>query len=258
MRKISFSISCLACIFLLNNSAYSQGWVIEESINSITYISDGWIKSLPDEMDEVPMTSMYNPGSGIVLLINESDMTYAKGSADDYCNAMKTIMEEMNMQMPDEQKKMMDDMIAQEKAKPAPVVTVEKSSGGSVAGYNTTKYSIKVDGELFEEKWISDDASLNDLIRIMNETMDMTVAIAGCSVPDEVFLRNAPEFSETYKNIERAGIELKSVSYEYGSGESGTDVVSLQKEDLSSDEFEVPGDYSQISFGELIMSMSGM
>lgn len=242
----------------MNNSVYSQGWVIEESNNSITYIGDGWIKSLPDDMDEMPMTSMYNPGSNLIIMINENDMTYAKGSADDYCNAMKTMMREMNMQMPAEQKKMMDEMIAQEKAKPAPKVTVETSNGGSVAGYNTTKYSIKVDGELFEEKWISNDAALNDLIRIMNETMDMTINIAGCSVPDEIFLKNAPEFSETYKNVERAGIELKNVSYEYGSGESGTDVVNLQKEDLSPDEFEVPGDYSEISFDELIISMAGM
>jgi hypothetical protein len=258
MRKILNFIFVIACILFLNNSVYSQGWVMEESNNSITYISDGWIKSLPDEMDEMPMTSMYNPGSNLIIMINENDMTYAKGSADDYCNAMKTMMSEMNMQMPEEQKKMMDDIIAQEKAKPAPKVIVEKSNGGSIAGYNTTKYSIKVDGKLFEEKWISDDASLNDLIRIMNETQDMTINIAGCSVPDAIFLKNAPEFSEAYKNVERAGIELKSVSYEYGSSESGTEVVSLQKEDLSSDEFEMPGDYSQISFDELIISMSGM
>lgn len=258
MRKIPLTIFFLTCIFLLNNSVYSQSWVIQESNNSITYVGDGWIKSLPEDMDEVPMTSMYNPGSNLIIMINENDMTYAKGSADDYCNAMKSMMSEMNMQMPEEQKKMMDDMIAQEKAKPAPKVTVEKSNGGSIAGYNTTKYSIKVDGELFEEKWISDDPSLDDLIRIMNTTIDMSFKIAGCTVPDEVFLKNAPEFSEAYKNVEKAGIELKSVSYEYGSGDSGTEVVSLQKEDLSSDEFEVPGDYSQISFDELIMSMSGM
>ena len=258
MRKILNFIFVIACLLLLNNSVYSQGWVMQESNNSVTYIGDGWLKSLPDDMDEIPMTSMYNPGSNLIIMINENDMTYAKGSADDYCNAMKTMMNEMNSQMPEEQKKMMADMIAQEKAKPAPKVTVEKSNGGSIAGYNTTKYSIKVDGELFEEKWISDDASLNELIRLMNKTMDMTMNIVGCSVPDEVFLKNSPEFSETYKNIERAGIELKSVSYEYGSSESGTDVVSLQKENLSSDEFEVPEGYSEVNFGELIMSMSGM
>jgi hypothetical protein len=187
-------------------------------------------------------------------------LTYAEGSPEDYCNAMKSMMNEMNMQMPADQKKMMEDMIAQEKAKPAPKVSVQKSGGENIAGYSTTKYSISVDGELFEEKWISSDASLNDLIRIriMNKTVDMTMKIAGCTVPDEVFLRNSPEFSEAYKNVERSGIELKSLNYEYSDGESGSDVVSLQKEDISSNEFEVPGDYSQISFNELIKSMSGM
>jgi hypothetical protein len=243
---------------MLNYSAYSQGWVMEESNNSVTLIGEGWIKSLPGDMDEIPMTSLYNPGSGIIIMINENDLTYAEGSPEDYCNAMKSMMNEMNMQMPADQKKMMEDMIAQEKAKPAPKVSVQKSGGENIAGYSTTKYSISVDGELFEEKWISSDASLNDLIRIMNKTVDMTMKIAGCTVPDEVFLRNSPEFSEAYKNVERSGIELKSLNYEYSDGESGTDVVSLQKEDISSNEFEVPGDYSQISFNELIKSMSGM
>jgi len=258
MRKILSTLFTLACIFILNNSIYSQGWVMEESNNSVTFISEGWIKSLPGDMDEIPMTSLYNPGSGIIIMINENDLTYAEGSPEDYCNAMKSMMNEMNMQMPADQKKMMEDMIAQEKAKPAPKVSIQKSSGEAIAGYSTTKYTISVDGELFEEKWISSDASLNDLIRIMNKTVDMTMKIAGCTVPDEVFLRNSPEFSEAYKNVERSGIELKSLNYEYSDGESGSDVVSLQKEDISSNEFEVPGDYSQISFNELIKSMSGM
>jgi len=258
MKKLLPIILSLAFVVLLNSSIYSQGWIIEESNNSITYIGDGWAKTLPDDMDEIPMTSMYNPGSNLFIIINENDMTYAKGSPDDYCKAVKTMMSEMNKQMPAEQKKMMDEMIAQEKAKPAPKVSVEKSSGGSIAGYNTTKYSIEVDGELFEEKWISNDASLSGLIQFMNKAIDMTMKTAGCSVPDQVFLRNAPEFSETYKNVERSGIELKSVSYEYGSEETGTDVVSLQKEDISADEFEVPEGYSEVNFGDLVMSMSGM
>jgi len=258
MKKLLNIIFTFTLIFFVSNSIYSQGWIMEESDNSVTFIGNGWVKTLASNMEEVPITSMYNLGTNTIILINEDELTYVKGSADDYCNAIKAMRDEMNKQMPTEQVKMMEDLIVQEKAKPAPTVIVQKGSGESIAGYSTTKYSILVDGELFEEKWISSDLALKGLVQAMNENVDLTLKIAGCSVPDEAFLKTAPEFSTAYKNVERSGIELKSISYEYGSAEPGTEVVSLQKEDLSSEEFEVPGDYSESNFEEFIMSMFGM
>jgi len=258
MRKLLNIALCFAYIFLLNNSVYSQGWILEESNNRVTYIGNGWVKAVEGDMEEVPITSMYNPGSNIIIMINEGDMTYAKGSADDFCNSMKSFQSEMNKNMPAEQQKMMEEMIAQQKAKPEPKITIEKSGDESIAGYSTTKYSISVDGELFEEKWISTDASLRGLVQIMNSTVDMGHKLAGCSVPDESFLKNAPEFSKQYLDIERSGVELKSIRYEFGNADTDTEVVSIEKENLPSDEFKVPGDYSEVSFQELIMSMSGM
>jgi hypothetical protein len=191
-------------------------------------------------------------------MINENEMTYAKGSTEDFCKAMKSMQDDMKSQMPAEQQKMMEQMIAEERAKPAPKITIQKSGGESIAGYNTSKYSISVDGELFEEKWISNDVSLKSIIQVMNATVDMTIKTVACSVPDEAFLKNAPEFSKEYLDVERTGIELRSVRYEYGSADTEADIVGIDREDLSSDEFEVPEDYSKTSFKEIIMSMSGM
>lgn len=258
MKKImNYTLLSIAIIFV-TNLCYSQGWIISDANNNVTLIGKGWVKTFPDDMEEFPVTTMYNAGENVIIMINDNDMSYAKGSGDDYCNAMKSMREEMNSKMPQEQQQMMKDMIAQEKAKPAPKVSIQKSSGETVAGYSTMKYSISVNGELFEEKWISNDASFKDLIQITNQLTDWSLKIAGCTVPDEVFLKNAPEFSKEYMDVERAGVELKSVRYEYGSAETDTDVVSIEKEDISSDEFEVPEDYSEISLKDLILSMSGM
>ena len=258
MKRIMNYTLLIIALFIISSSGYSQGWIITDADNSVTFISDEWVKSYESGMDEVPITSMFKPGSDLFIMINENDMVYAKGTTEDFCNAMKSMQEDMNKQMPPEQQKMMEQMIADEKAKPAPEVTIQKSGGESIAGYNTTKYSISVNGELFEEKWISSDASLKSLIEVLNKTVDMTLKVAGCSVPDESFLKNAPEFSKEYLEVERAGIELRSIRYEYGSAEPETDILSIEREDISSDEFEVPEDYSEISMKELIMSMAGM
>jgi len=258
MKRIMNYTFLIIIFYIISTSGYSQSWIITESNNNVTIIGNGWVKTFPDDMDEVPVTTMYNAGKNLIIMINDNDMTYTKGSSDDFCNAMKSMRDEMNQQMPPEQQQMMKDLIAQEKAKPAPKVTVQKSGGESIAGYNTTKYNISVDGELFEEKWISNDASLQDLIQITNHFSDWSLQTAKCTVPDEVFLRNAPEFSKEYMDVERTGVELRSVRHEYGSVEPETDIVSIEKEDLSPEEFEVPEDYSEVSMKEIILSMSGM
>ncbi|MCK5704994.1 MAG: hypothetical protein KAI29_27770 [Cyclobacteriaceae bacterium] len=255
MKSIFNYIFTIALFFLISIKSQAQGWVMSESDNSVTIIGDGWIKSI-DSGEEGDLTFMFNTSKNIIIMIDDANAIYAKGSGDDYCNAMKSMMNEMNKQMPPEQLKMMQDMIDQEKAKPAPKVTVLKGNGEVIAGYQTTKYSINVNGELFEEKWITNDPALKSILEVYKSTHELTSKIVTCAVPDESFLKSSPEFSSEYKNVERAGIELKSISYEYGSPETQTEVISLEKEDISSYEFEIPDDYGKTSFKELIMSMS--
>ncbi len=252
---LKYLIAILIFLFI-GYKSHSQGWIITESNNSITLIGEGWVKSISND-EEGESTSMFNAAKGVIIMIDDANETFAKGSGDDFCNAMISMREEMNKQMPPEQLKMMEDIIKDQKAKPAPKVAITKESGGEIAGYETVKYSIIVDGELFEEKWITDDQALKSIIDIYRRMQQLTDQTVKCAVPDESFLKSSPELSNEYKEVELSGVELKSISYEYGS-ETQTDVVSLEREDISSSEFEVPESYSEISFKDFIMSMSGM
>ncbi|MCK5470195.1 MAG: DUF4412 domain-containing protein [Cyclobacteriaceae bacterium] len=255
MKSIFNYIFTIVLFFTIGIKSQAQGWVMSESDNRVTIIGDEWIKSISNG-EEGELTFMFNGGRDIIILIDDVSETYAKGLGNDYCNAMKSMMEEMKSQMPPEQLKMMKDMINQQKAKPAPKVTVTKGRGEVIAGYQTEKYSINVDGELFEEKWITNDPALKSILEVYKSIQELTSKTVTCAVMDESFLKTSPEFSSEYKNVERTGIELKSISYEYGSPETQTEVISLEKEDISSYEFEIPDDYGKTSFKELIMSMS--
>ena len=257
MKSIFNYIFTIVFFFLIGIKSQAQGWVMSESDNRVTIIGDGWIKSISNG-EEGELTFIFNGARDIIILIDEVSEKYAKGSGNDYCNAMKSMMDEMKSQMPPEQLKMMEDMINQQKAKPAPKVTVTKGKGEVIAGYQTEKYSINVDGELFEEKWISNDPGLKSLLEVFKSIQELSLKTVTCAVMDESFLKTSPEFSIEYTNLERAGIELKSISYEYGSQQSGTDVVSLEKEDIPFSEFEVPEGYSELSLNDLLSSMSEM
>jgi len=258
MKKYALLLIFALLLSTLNGiKSHAQDWVMTEADNTVTYISDGWIKSI-EGSEEEDMTFMYNPSKDIIIMIDDANERYAKGSGDDYCNAMKAMRDEMNKQIPPDQAKMMQDMIEQQKAKPAPKVSVNKEAGERIAGYPTDKYSIYVDGELFEEKWMSMDPALKDILQIIRSIVEFTARTASCSVPDESFLTASPEFSTEYKKLEGSGVELKSVSYEFGNPEVDSEVVSLEKEDIPSSEFEVPDGYSELSFQDIIMAMSGM
>jgi hypothetical protein len=259
MKKVVFLPYLVGILFILSViNAHSQGWIMTEADNSMTYISDGWIKAITSDEEMQDLTFMFNADKDIIIMVDDANERYAKGSGQDYCNAMKSMRDEMNKKMSPEQLKMMEDMISEQKAKPAPRVTVEKGEGEEIAGFRTEKYAVYSDGELFEEKWITSDPSLKSILDMIKKTQELTSKIVKCGVPDESFLKSSPEFSEEYKKLEIAGIELRSVRYEYGSEDLQTDVVSLEKEDIPSSEFEVPDGYSELSFQDIIMAMSGM
>jgi hypothetical protein len=259
MKKVVFLPYLVGFLLILSvTNALSQGWVITEADNSMTYISDGWIKSITSDEEMQDITFMFNANKDIIIMVDDANERYAKGSGEDYCNAMKSMRDEMNKKMPPEQLKMMEDMINEQKAKPIPKVTVEKGDGEEIAGFQTEKYAVYADGELFEEKWITTDQSLKNILDIVTITQELTSKIVKCGVPDESFLKSSPEFSPEYKKLEIAGIELKSIRYEFGSEDLQTDVISLEKEDIDSSEFEVPDGYSELSFKDIILAMSGM
>jgi hypothetical protein len=259
MKRVAFLPFLFTLLIILTGfKTYAQGWVMTEADNSIIYISDSWIKANTNEEEMQDITFMFNASRNMIVMIDDANERYASGSGEDYCNAMKSMRDEMNKNMPPDQLKMMEDMINQQKAQPAPKVTVTKGDGEEIAGYQTDKYSVFSNGVLFEEKWITSDPSLKNLLDIIKKTQELTSKIVICGVPDDSFLKGSPEFSTEYRKLEVTGVELKSISYESGNPDTQTDVVSLEKEDIPSSEFEVPDGYIEYSFQDLIMAMSGM
>ena len=242
---------------LITSTVYPQVWVITEANNNTTYIGKEWFKSIANDEDGMS-SSIYNLSEDIMILIDDNQEIYTKGSSVDFCNAMRSFRDDMNKNIPASQQKMMQDMIKAEKAKPVPEITVSKSNGEKIAGYQTTKYSIFINGGLYEEMWITNDSTLSNIMKAYRKILKELSKITECSVPDEAFLKSSPEFAKEYKEVEMAGIILKSINYDDYESNMQIEVVSLTKEDIPASEFEPPEGYKLVSFKELLMSKSGM
>ena len=200
-----------------------------------------------DEGEEETIT-MYNSAENRIVMINESNQTYAVGTLEEYCDALKSMRKGMSAEL-------LQNMIEQQKAMPVPKIIVTKEKGETIMGYATVKYTLESDRDFFEEKWITNDPGLNEIVRVYGEMMEFTSKLVACSVPDASFLKGDPEFSETYKEVQASGFELMTFSYDAEGTESSSEVINIEKGVVHASEFDIPEGYTKQSFQKFMMTM---
>ena len=254
-KNIQFILLTLPLfIFTLNISA--QGWVMEDRDGSTTYMLGDWVKV--DDPEAEGFSSIYNLSERILILVNPDQNSYAEGTIDDYCAALNDMTSKMMEGMTEEQKQMMETYMKNSNSGPAPDVKIQsEGTGEKVAGYSTEKYSVMVDGELFQEVWISKDGALQDIVDAYTEIEPITREMVGCS-SFEINLDIDPEYSEAYLELMQSGVELKSISYEYGSPDPGTDIVRLERAALTKEDLIPPAGYKKVNFQEFMNAQQGM
>lgn len=213
------------------------GIVATDSDGSKTYVSDGKIKHQDHEEGMI-----LDSKTGEVVYFNSGNKSYTRGKMSDYCAAMSNLMQQMMQSMPPEYKKMLG--IGEEKKSPK-VTIVSEGSGGTLIGYKTEKYKVMADGELYEELWLTtDDALMKEfkpLVPLFSEffkcskIMEMVVPVEG-----------SPEYA---KLLEK-GFTLKSIKYENGDQNIETNITDLLLKDISTEEFQPPAGYKELSFSE--------
>ena len=185
-----------------------------------------------------------------MIFINTEQNLYASGTPEEYCTSISALFDRMMKGVPEEQRKMMEQMMNKGKDASHPDVAVVKSGdGGTIAGHKTVKYRVLVNGAVYKEIWLTSDASL------MQEYKPLIPALKkfdACTAG--LKMEPSPENSPEYQKLWEAGFELKSVSYEEGSPEPETDVVQLEKKAVPESEFRAPKGYKQVSFAELLQT----
>lgn len=229
----------------ITNLSSGQGFTFEQANGDMTLVDKGWIKEISE--NEI---FMFNIEKDILYIIAPNNESYTEGSMQDYCDAMKTMMETMKQSIPAEY---LDEMITTQNNLPIPDVKVKNTGNGrEIAGYNTDRYEIIVNGELYEEKWISTDASFSKLITFYSHVYKTWELMDECSVLDEAFIGKDAESTKAYIELENKGIELKAVSHEYGYGETTKEVMDVQKGSIDASEFSPPDGFRKLTFSEFI------
>ena len=220
-------------------------WVMLEQNGNKTLISNGRLKFTSEGFSWI-----FNGPKKEMIFIHDGQNFYWRGTADAYCSNSAAMLEQMMKDMPEEQRNMIEQMMAKGNQSAGHKVAVVKNGHGeTIAGLKTMKYRVLVDGELFEEVWLATEASL---MREFKPLVPMLQKFDSCL--GNMDIEFTPEKSAEYQKLWETGFQLKSVRYESGSPETETDVVRMEKADIPDQEFEVPAGYQQRSFAEMMQS----
>ncbi len=229
------------------------GVILTYKDGSRTYIDNGRIK----HTDQEAQTDIFDTRKGLVTLIEAEDKAYAQGTVEDFCEAGKSAMQEAMSGMSPEEKAMMEQMMKPKEAEPAVkplrVSVSRQGSGGKIAGFNTEKYQVTVDGEPYEELWLSDDPALVKELGNMKKLSEMASGMASCmgagmgSTPIA-----APEDTAEYQSLYQKGFPIKIVPQGAEGEESGEEVVKVEKGPVPDAEFQPPADYRKVPFTEFM------
>jgi hypothetical protein len=240
-KKWSF-LMAMAIVFLFVIPA-NAGFVMVSQNGETTLISKGRMKNAWDGI-----IMILNGPRDEIIFINSEQKTYSSGTTDEYCKSMSAMFEQMMKGVPEEQRKMIKQMMTKGKESSRQDISIVKSGdGGIIAGYKTLKYKVLVGGELFEEIWMCQDSSL------MKEYMPLIPVIKKFnSCENSMEMEPSPENSPEYQKLLEAGVELKRVNYEEGGSEPETNVVQLDKKTIPEGEFKSPLGFKKIPFAKFL------
>lgn len=137
-------------------------------------------------------------------------------------------------------------------AKLPPLSIVKTDVTERIAGYDTIKYQVQVDGELFQELWIAPTLDVSpdlNIDRYLTQQRKIGAGMAGKSADQY----NALYLSDDYRQLLEKAFVLKMVTHHIAGGFERT-ATSVNQADVAASQFEVPDAYRKVRLSDVLPS----
>ena len=262
--QLNFFITLTGIIFLMAMAPpVHAGWIEMNNDGERIVMSKGVFKHSTQDEDTWSIMDMNN---GVLTLFSRKRKTYSTGTMKEFCQTMSAMqkkmmagMEQALAGMTPEQKRMMEQMMGQGRVKrPDPKVSIAKAgSGGVIAGFKTTKYTVSVDGRPRKEVWLtSDPALMQDLKPYLSKILEMS-DMSRCGMEGMGMMGGEfdVESSDEYQKLMHQGYPLREQDMPGGPGRMVSrlrEVTSLKRQSIPASEFAIPTGYKKMSFSEMM------
>jgi hypothetical protein len=259
LNRLIINLVLLAFVLIFATSAFA-GWELKDTRGGVTLLSGAKLKTVSFRGE----TMMYDADPKLITHVNQSQGKYAIGTAKEYCRVFEKMQKDAMENVTEEQKKSIENY-RKDLSKKKTIKVFPVGKGGLIAGYKTTKYSVTVDGKLYEEIYIASEApffkgkrvkDLLEMFRDFSDCMSERMSNMGMEVI-------APSLTKDYQAMMKKGWVMKTVEHEavqYGGQPQDREVISkISKRSIADSEFSPPKGFEKISIEEFLqLSSSGM
>ncbi|MBU4563879.1 MAG: DUF4412 domain-containing protein [Desulfarculus sp.] len=256
-------ITMAALTLLLLATTAQAGWVLHQETPggpSTMLVQDNKVRA------GVGLGGMiYDLKNETATMLNPDRQVYWSGNpqqlGQQMNQALEARMEQALKQAPPEQRDQMRTMMKQRmgqggmgqgqgKAMAPPAAQVEvKDTGQSakIAGYNSTKYQVYVDGKLRQEMWVAQVPGFKkemDMGKMMKLAHSMRAGAGGQGL--------GWRRSEAVQKLISQGMPMKIVEYGHGGPMTVMTMTSVEKKNLPASTFQPPAGWNKVDFTQMM------
>jgi len=246
-------------LFILSTFSSNAGWVITQRHSTdegLIQYETLTIQSNLVKISGLNGTFIFDIGKGTFVLANEQRKVFWEGRIDEfrssYYAALKSIIEELTKDLPQDQKDLYNTMLEETinmyavTKQPAndSTKTDIKNTGltEEIAGYSSSGFEVYVNDKLREQLWISSAIPLKkdlDMRKFASIIREIEPNVNG----EYVF-----ENSESYLKLTESGFPMRTID------DLGimVEVIKVEEQKIANSEFEMPADFKRAGLDEII------
>jgi len=246
-------------LFILSTFSSNAGWVITQRHSTdegLIQYETLTIQSNLVKISGLNGTFIFDIEKGTFVLANEQRKVFWEGRIDEfrssYYAALKSIIEELTKDLPQDQKDLYNTMLEEtinmyaETKQPAndSTKTEIKNTGltEEIAGYSSSGFEVYVNDKLREQLWISSAIPLKkdlDMRKFASIIREIEPNVNG----EYVF-----ENSESYLKLTESGFPMRTID------DLGimVEVIKVEEQKIANSEFEMPADFKRAGLDEII------
>jgi hypothetical protein len=264
MKRARCSLAIVGLVLLGSSAPARAGWLIEWSTNATnskgtslsTATASQAIAGNRVRLEQPQVITLVDYNRDEYAILNPVKYTFWSGSTEDYVRDTRAAREAAVQQRMGNLKGTFDKQgkaaTGDAKIDPSTLPPVSVSATGeraTIAGYETTKYEVRVDGALFEEVWIAPiDLSADlDRSRYMAHQQKTAAGRSGRVARTALAVYRSPEYGALFDK----GFALKTVSH-HQAGRFERTATSVKQAEVDAATFAVPESYRKVRLGDLL------
>lgn len=266
---MKIKIFILAVLTFLSSSAIG-GWIItqrtydsDEGVEK-AYVEKIFMEDYRMKFENPEMSTVFNLETGELFIIDEGKKLYWSGTVKDFKEelkeSIKLAFEKQLKTVPKEQKAMMEQMYKSmlqgldnsgqiNEVQQLDIIIEDNNMKEKILDYNSSKYSVIVNGVLREELWVAreygmrKDFDIEKFYSLFDEFLN------------QGYGNDNYQMHTDYIQLMQKGYPMKTITF-YGGYKTITEVTDVEKVTLGEEAFLPPSEYTKSNLDEMGLNSS--